>query len=108
VACAHPPVTPEGGAEDPWLPQVYTDARFGFSLHYPAAWHVTRPPPGQHRAVVLFTSAAGEATDGFQITIDAFDQPEPLFPELLQRAQPGKVMRKLLALPVDTFTALAL
>jgi hypothetical protein len=108
AACSHPPVTGGEGAEDPFLPQVYTDPRFGFSLHYPAALHVTRPQPGQDRVVVVFTSAAGEATDGFQITVDAFDEPGPLLPELLQRAQPGKVMRNLQSLPVDTITALTL
>src|SRR5215510_7087620 len=108
VACSHLSATREEGPEDPFLPQVYTDPRFGFSLHYLATLHMTRPPPGEHRAVLVFTSAAVEGPDGFQITIDAFDEPGPLLPELLQRAQPDKVMRDLQALPVDTITALAI
>jgi hypothetical protein len=108
VACSHQTATRGEGAEDPFLPQVYIDPRFGFSVHYPEALHVTRPPPGEHRAVLVFTGAAGEAPDGFQITIDAFGERGPLLPELLQRVQPGKVMRNLQSLPVDTFTALAL
>jgi hypothetical protein len=102
VACSHPSATREEGPEDPFLPQVYTDPRFGFSLHYPATLHMTRPPPGEHRTVLVFTSAAVEGPDGFQITIDAFDEPGPLLPELLQRAQPDKVMRNLQALPIES------
>jgi hypothetical protein len=108
VSCCNQPVTRGAGAEDPFLPQVYTDTQFGFSVHYSEALHVTHPPPGEHRAVLVFTGAAGGGPDGFQITIDAFGEPGPLPPELLQRGQPGKVMRNLQSLPVDTITALAL
>jgi hypothetical protein len=108
VACSHERITQGQGAEDPFLPQVYTDPRFGFSLHYPEGLRVTHPPAGEHREVLVFARAATQTHGGFQITIDAYDEPGPVTPELLQLALPGKVIRDPQPLPVDTVTALAL